>query len=103
MVRMPTKNTQAKAAAVTIQILTKYNFEFYIFIGCIDMSNPGILLRHHSGSSRVSFSKEGPDTTSFCHLSIPFFLHQYKSLCRAEVTLANLTLFLYMTHNRLSL
>lgn len=56
-----------------------------------------LVIRHHSGSSCAGFSRKGRswDLT-------PFFAHQYKSLCRAEITLAALTLLLYTPRNGLS-
>ena len=50
---------------------------------------------------KLTFLRKGVPDISFYHLSPPFFAHQCKSLCGAEVTPANLTLLLYMPRNRL--
>lgn len=83
-------------------------FIFYIFIESVYMSSPGIpffpcslettLVLHE-----LMFLRKGdPDISFFYPISTPFFAHQYGSLRRAEVTLANLTLLLSMLCNCLS-
>ena len=40
--------------------------------------------------------KGGLNTSFFYHLSMPFYVHQYKSLGRAQIPPVNLTLLLYL-------
>lgn len=76
-------------------------FVFYIVVTLIYMSNPGILLflGHMTPRGPVlydSSKKEGLNILLFYHLSLPFFVYQYKPRCMVELPTVNLALMLYL-------
>lgn len=56
-----------------------------------------LVLQHSSGLYKITFlRKQGLNFSFFYHLFTLLSVHQYKSLCRAEITPVNLTLLLYV-------
>lgn len=88
----PKENLQVKATTVfnfghNTMFLSLWNSFICLILVCFSSWSQDTITALHE----LTFLREVGIPHSFTILSRPFFVHQYKTLCRAEITPANLT------------